>query len=160
MTAQTLTAYLDALEHTAHDVSAAEERYRREAAVRFRELEQQRAFAFRRLNLMRTVAAAVAGIEEEAEAQAAGGAAFLRELDWTGATESQRQTLEQFRPVILAAWRLSCAEAEGAESGAAADGAALARALAAFEQWFAGARNGAFLTVMEREIVELPLVEV
>lgn len=165
MTAQPLTAYLDALERTAHEVSAAEESYRREAAVRFRELEQQRAFAFRRLNLMRTVAAAVAGIEEEAEAQAAGGAAFLRELDWTGATESQRQTLEQFRPVILAAWRLSRAQAEGAESGAAADGAAaddvtLARALAAFEEWFAGARNGAFLTVMEREIVELPLVEV
>jgi len=163
MTAQTLTAYLDELERTAHAVSAAEERYRREAAARFRELEQERAFAFRRLNLMRTVTAAVAGIEEEAEALTAGGAAFLRELDWTGATESQRQTLERFRPVILAAWRLARAghETDGETgNGDAADGDALARELAAFEQWFAGVRNTPFLAVMEREIVELPLVEV
>ena len=35
-----------------------------------------------------------------------------------------------------------------------------AAALAAFEAWFAGTRGGPFLALMEREIVELPLVEV
>ncbi len=149
-----LTTYLGELEQAAHAASTAEEVYRREIAQRVRALEQERAFAFRRLNLMRTVASAVAGHEEEAEALQAGSVAFMRELEWTGATESQRQTLEQFRPVVLAAWALDRAE-EGQR-----DQAALTRALAAFEDWFAQSRQGPFLSVMEREVVELPLVEI
>lgn len=149
-----LTTYLDELEQAAHAASTAEEVYRREIAQRVRALEQERAFAFRRLNLMRTVASAVAGHEEEAEALQAGSVAFMRELEWTGATESQRQTLEQFRPVVLAAWALDRAE-EGQR-----DQAALTRALTAFEDWFAQSRQGPFLSVMEREVVELPLVEI
>ncbi|HWM81081.1 MAG TPA: hypothetical protein VNQ56_03375 [Pseudolabrys sp.] len=154
MTAQILTAYLDDLERTAHKVSADEETYRREAAARFRELEQARAFAFRRLNLMRTVIDAVTGIEEEEEAIKTGTIAFMREVEWSGATEAQRQAIEQFNPVVLAAWQLSRTE------GDAGDTAGLTRALADFEQWFSNSRNSPFLTVMEREVVELPLVEV
>jgi hypothetical protein len=154
MMAQIVTAYLDDLERTAHSVSADEETYRREAAVRFRELEQARAFAFRRLNLMRTITGAVTGVEEEEDALKAGSIAFLREVEWSGATESQRQAVEQFKPVVLAAWQLSRAEDD------TGDTAALTRALTDFEQWFANSRNSPFLTVMEREVVELPLVEV
>jgi hypothetical protein len=154
MTAQILTAYLDDLERTAHNASTDEEIYRREAAVRFRELEQARAFAFRRLNLMRTVIDAVTGIEEEEEAVKAGRTAFMREVEWSGATEAQRQAIEQFGPVVLAAWQLSRVEGDGGDS------ADLTKALDDFEQWFAGSRDTPFLTVMEREVVELPLVEV
>lgn len=153
-----LTTYLDGLEQAAHAASTAEEVYRREIAQRVRALEQDRAFAFRRLNLMRTVTAAVTGHEEEAEALQAGNIAFMRELEWTGATEAQRQALEQFQPVVLAAWTLSRATEE--EAARAANMAALERALTAFEQWFAASRNGPFLSVMEREVVELPLVEI
>jgi len=153
-----LTTYLDGLEQAAHAASTAEEVYRREIAQRVRALEQDRAFAFRRLNLMRTVTAAVTGHEEEAEALQAGNIAFMRELEWTGATEAQRQALEQFQPVVLAAWTLSRATEE--EADRAANMAALERALTAFEQWFAASRNGPFLSVMEREVVELPLVEI
>lgn len=153
-----LTTYLDGLEQAAHAASTAEEVYRREIAQRVRALEQDRAFAFRRLNLMRTVTAAVTGHEEEAEALQAGNIAFMRELEWTGATEAQRQALEQFQPVVLAAWALSRATEE--EADRAANMAALERALTAFEQWFAASRNGPFLSVMEREVVELPLVEI
>jgi hypothetical protein len=154
MTAQILTAYLDDLERTAHNVSADEETYRREAAVRFRELEQARAFAFRRLNLMRTIIDAVTGIEEEEDAVRAGSIAFLREIEWSGATEAQRQAVENFKPVVLAAWQASRTEGDNG------DAVALTKALADFEQWFASSRNSPFLTVMEREVVELPLVEV
>ena len=90
----------------------------------------------------------------------------MRELEWTGATEAQRQALEQFQPVVLAAWTLSrVTEGEGdkaADTAAdkAAKMAALQRALTVFEQWFAASRNGPFLSVMEREVVELPLVEI
>jgi len=161
-----LTTYLDGLEQAAHAASTAEEVYRREIAQRVRALEQERAFAFRRLNLMRTVTAAVTGHEEEAEALQAGNVAFMRELEWTGATEAQRQALEQFQPVVLAAWTLSrITEGEGDKAAdtatdKAAKMAALQRALTAFEQWFAASRNGPFLSVMEREVVELPLVEI
>jgi hypothetical protein len=162
MAAQALTSYLDELERAARGASAAEEAYRREAAARFRQFEQERAFGFRRLNLMRTVTAAVGEAQDEDEAAQAGGQAFLRELEWSAATELQRQTLEQFRPVILAAWRLTQAEEEAADvaSDVAADVAALAAALTTFEQWFAAARDMPFLSLMEREPVELPLVEV
>jgi len=165
-----LTTYLGELEQAAHAASTAEEVCRREIAQRVRALEQERAFAFRRLNLMRTVAGAVSGHDEEAEALQAGSIAFMRELDWTGATEAQRQALEKFRPVILAAWTLGRApEGEGdTASDMASDIAAnreanreaLRRELTAFEQWFAENRNGPFLGVMEREAVELPLVEI
>ncbi|MGN6462722.1 MAG: hypothetical protein ACTHLY_16160 [Pseudolabrys sp.] len=149
-----LTTYLGELEQAAHAASTAEEVYRREIAQRVRALEQARAFAFRRLNLMRTVTGAVVGYEEEAEALQAGSVAFMRELEWTGATEAQRQALEQFRPVVQAAWNLSRApEGEG-------DMAAVERELTAFERWFAESRDGPFLSVMEREVVELPLVEI
>lgn len=154
MTVPTLTAYLEALEQTAHAASVAEEDYRREAARRFRELEQGRAFAFRRLNLMRSVVAAVDGAKDEAEATAKGSEAFLRELDWTGATESQRQAAERFLPVVLSAWQASQADSD--QQAAEAVG----RELAAFERWFAESRNAAFLSMLEREVVELPLVEV
>lgn len=157
-----LTTYLGELEQAAHAASTAEEVYRREIAQRVRALEQERAFAFRRLNLMRTVTGAVAGHEEEAEAVQAGSVAFMRELDWTGATEAQRQALERFRPVVLAAWTLSRAtEGEGdVAANTTANMAALQRELTAFEQWFAESRDGPFLSVMEREVVELPLVEI
>ncbi len=154
MAVQALTSYLDELERAARGASAAEEAYRREAAARFRQFEQERAFGFRRLNLMRTVTAAVVDAKDEDEAAQAGGQAFLRELEWSAATESQRQALEKFRPVILAAWRLAQAEE------AATDAAVLAAALAEFERWFAEARDTPFLSLMEREPVELPLVEV
>ena len=59
MTTQALSAFLDELEQSAHAASVAEENYRREAAARIRELENERAFGFRRLTLMRTVADAI-----------------------------------------------------------------------------------------------------
>jgi len=164
MTAQILTAYLDDLERTAHQLSADEETYRREAAVRFRELEQARAFAFRRLNLMRTIIDAVGGIEEEEDAMKAGTIAFMREVEWPGATEAQRQAIEQFKPVVLSAWQISRVEGDAGDTSgidtSAMDTSAMEKALADFEHWFANTRNSPFLTVMEREVVELPLVEV
>lgn len=158
MTAQSLTALLDDLDRIAHDASVNEEDYRKEVAVRLRELEQDRAFGFRRLNLMRTVTAALEGSENEDEAVRHGSAAFLRELGWSGDSETQQETLRQFEPVIAACWR--AAQPQPPETpDADAEPAAIIEKLRAFEAWFADNRNGPFLSIMEREIVELPLVE-
>ena len=157
MTAQPLTALLDDLDRIAHDAAVNEENFRREAAVRFRELEQDRAFGFRRLNLMRTVTAALDGCETEEDAILRGSAAFLHELGWSGTSETQQETLTNFAPVIAACWQAT--QAEMPDAGAPTDSTAVIEKLRAFEAWFAEHRNGAFLSIMERDIVELPLVE-
>ncbi|MBN9013297.1 MAG: hypothetical protein J0H25_09680 [Rhizobiales bacterium] len=157
MTAQPLTALLDDLDRIAHDASINAENYRKEAAVRFRELEQDRAFGFRRLNLMRTVTAALDGCETEEDAILRGSTAFLHELGWSGTSETQQETLTNFAPVIAACWQAM--QPEAPETGTPADSASIIEKLRAFEAWFAEHRNGAFLSIMEREIVELPLVE-
>src|SRR5690606_12790088 len=106
MTAPTLTVFLERLERAAHEASIAEENYRREASERFRVLERERAFGFRRFNLMGAVLAALGGSKDEDEALASGSAAFLREMSWSGTTDSQKETLEHFQPVIRAGWAL------------------------------------------------------
>lgn len=154
MTEQTLTAFLDRLEQDAHAASRAEESFRREVAERMRALEQERAFGFRRYNLMRSVGVAVAAGENEDDALAKGRTAFLDELQMSADSEANEETLRRFEPVLRACW--SACQAEGE----AADTTAIASALAAFETWFGSARSGPFLALMEREVVELPLVEV
>lgn len=154
MTAQPIAQYLERLETTARAASAVEEAFRREAAKRFRELENERAFAFRRLNLMRSIASAVSGAKDEEEARANGSAAFLRELEWTGASEQQKQVLERFQPVIVTTWEAGREEAS--ETGIET----IDKELAAFEKWFDEERKVRFLSLLEREVVELPLVEV
>ena len=74
---------------------------------------------------------------------------MLREVGWSGATEPQREVADRFAPVVAAL--------AAAASDEPADPAA---ALAAFEAWFAEARGAPFLGLMEREVVELPLVEI
>jgi hypothetical protein len=157
MTAQPLTALLDDLDRIAHDASINEENYRKEAAARFRELEQDRAFGFRRLNLMRTVTAALDGSESEEDAILRGSTAFLRELEWSGTSETQQETLTNFAPVIAACWQAT--QPNTSEAGALVNSTTIIEKLRAFEAWFAEHRNGPFLSIMEREMVELPLVE-
>ncbi len=158
MTAPTLTVFLEGLERAAHEASIAEENYRREASERFRVLERERAFGFRRFNLMGAVLAALGGSKDEDEALAGGSAAFLREMSWSGTTDSQKETLEHFQPVIRAGWALMQMEPGAPEE--AAGSAAVLQALTDFENWFASSRTGPFLAELDREIVELPLVEV
>jgi type I site-specific restriction endonuclease len=155
MTEQTLTVFLDGLEQAAHTASAAEENFRREVAERLRAVEQERAFGFRRLNLMRSVTAAIAAGKDEDEALAKGREVFLHELQITTTSEANQETLHQFEPVLRACWD-GC-QSQGDDASAAA---AIVTALKEFETWFGSVRNGSVLTLMEREIVELPLVEV
>ncbi len=147
----TFATYLDGLDAAARAASGAEVEHQKEAAARAAELRTERAFAWRRLNLMRGLAAAVRGAEEAEAAAAAGRAAMFGLVGWNGATQAQRDAAERFAPVVRAVW------AAGREGGDETDPGA---ALAEFEGWFAAERGAPFLGLMEREIVELPLVEV
>lgn len=163
MSARPIDTCIAQLDAAAHAASVAEERYRSEAAERVKGLERARAFAFRRLNLVREVARAMTGAKDEAEALQSGSAAFLREVNWTGGSESQREVVERFKPILAALWRMSGEDA--APAGDIADigkdlSKDLARDLADFEAWFAANRHGSFLSLMDGEVLELPLVEV
>lgn len=154
MTSAHLTGYFDELDRKARAANAAEDEFRRNIMARVKEMEQERAFAFRRLNLMKAIGAAVAGVAAEEEAKAKASEAFLHEVHWTGGSQSQRDVVEKFMPVALAVW--NAAKPEAKEE----DAARIAAELAAFETWFAQNREAPFLTLMQEEIAELPLVEI
>lgn len=160
MTGQTLTAFLDGLERDAHAASVAEENFRREIAERLRALEQERAFGFRRFNLMRSVIDAVASGQDEEEALAKGRETVAQELQIGAETAVNLETLQRFEPVLRACWEACTAAGGTADADKGDTAAAVAAALKEFEAWFASARNGSFLSLMDHEIVELPLVEV
>lgn len=154
MTTRPIDTYLAQLDTVARAASGAEDAYRRDAVERIKGLERARAFAFRRLNLVRTVASSMSGAKDEEEAKARGSAAFLKELNWNGASEAQREVVARFMPIVAALWQM---DQEGAGSS---DVAGLDKELTAFENWFAENRNGSFLSLMDGEVLELPLVEV
>ncbi|MBX3518574.1 MAG: hypothetical protein KF835_00990 [Xanthobacteraceae bacterium] len=153
MTNPELANYFAELDRLAKAANVAEDEFRRNIAKRIKELEEQRAFAFRRMNLMKSVARAVTDAKDEDEAKAKASDAFLSELDWTGGSQFQRDVVAKFMPVALAVWESSKPEAK------AEDVAKIAGELAAFEEWFAQQREIPFLSVMEKQLVELPLVE-
>lgn len=153
MTAKPIDVYFSELEQSAREAGIAEEKFRQEIVSRMKELERARAFAFRRLNLLRNIAKAMSGAEDDAQAIEWGRAAFLREVNWTGTSDSQRETLEKFEPVLVALWKICNEEASVADRSQAT------RECDVFEKWFANNRKGPFLSLMEVEPVELPLVE-
>jgi hypothetical protein len=59
-------------------------------------LERQRAFAFRKLNLVRPLCAAIASAENEEIAVAQGVAAVRAELGWESDSETRTETLSHF----------------------------------------------------------------
>jgi len=147
------TSFLEELKAAADRAAAAEMRYRREAVARIAQLEKERAFAFRRLNLMNAVTGAVRRAENE-EAAVADGLALLRDrVNWSTVDETRNEVLSRFSPVIVAILR-EVAPAEDAPSGSVAD------ALAEFEAWYLDQRRNSFWMLFEQELPELPLVEV
>lgn len=147
----TFATYLDDLDAAARAANAAEIEHQKAAAARAAELRTERAFAWRRLNLMRSLAAAVRGAPDAEAAAAAGRAALFTAVGWNGATQTQRDVADRFSPVVQAVWAASREEGDAADVIAEFD---------RFQAWFSAERGGVFLELMEREVVELPLVEV
>lgn len=146
--------FVEELDRQAKAANVAEDEFRNNVTKRIRELEEARAFAFRRLNLVKSVGGAVAQAENEDEVKKNASVIFLAEVGWTGGSQSQRDVVEKFMPVALAIWSASKPDAKPE------DGAKIKEELSAFEAWFGQNRDAHFLTLMQQEPVELPLVEV
>jgi len=147
------TSFLEELKAAADRAAAAEMQYRREAAARTAQLEKERAFAFRRLNLINAVTGAVRRAENE-ETAVVDGLALLRDkVNWSTVDETRNEVLSRFSQVIVAILR-EVAPSEDESSGSVAD------ALAEFEAWYLDQRRNSFWMLFEQELPELPLVEV
>ena len=146
-------SFLDGFKAAAARAETVETQYRQEAAHRIAQLEKERAFAFRRLNLLSAVAGAVGQAENE-DAAVANGLALLRDrLDWSTVDEARSEVLSRFAAVVAAVLR-AITRPEDASSGSVAD------TLSEFEAWYLDHRRNPFWILFEQELPELPLVEV
>jgi hypothetical protein len=150
--------FLDDLQAAAHDAEAAEAAFRRSAAARIAALEQERAFAFRRVNFMRAIADAVAAAEDEDAAVAHASATLRARLGWTSDSEARSAVLARFAPVAEALFVALAPEADRAANREAAV-ADVRAALASFETWYDETHAKPFWTLFEHYIPETPLVD-
>ncbi|CDX23255.1 conserved hypothetical protein [Mesorhizobium sp. ORS 3324] len=142
-------SFLLELRTSAEAAEAAETSFRREAARQIAALEQDRAFAFRRLNLMQAIADAMAAAESEDIAVAHAFAALRASLGWNADSEARSEVISHFAPVALAMFQ----DSSGNRS------AAIHAALADFEQWFSEARGATFWTLFEQQMPDTPVVD-
>ncbi len=141
---------LATLNARADAASTEETAYRRESARKIEVLERSRAFAYRRLNLIRKVAETASGETDAKKACDARIAAAFVEIGWIGGSldeldEKGREAETKFRPV-----------AEAIGSG---DEAAMLGALDAFEAWFAERFGRPFCSVFDRYVPDTPKVD-
>ena len=144
------TRFLVELKTAAEAAKVAEGRFRREAAVRIAALEQERAFAFRRLNLMQAIAGAIASAESEEIAVASAFATLRTRLGWNSDSEARSEVIARFGQVVLAMFRAPD-EGESANN--------VPEALAGFEHWYAETRGSPFWLLFEHQIPDTPRVD-
>jgi hypothetical protein len=146
------SVFLDGLKAAADRAVKAEEDFRRSIAARTKALETERAFAFRRLNLMRAVADAIAATENEEAALAAATATVCARLGWSSDSAARGETLARFAPVAKA----MAAEVTPESPGNVVD---IADALAQFEAWYAATHPVPFWVLFENVMPETPVVD-
>jgi streptogramin lyase len=140
--------FLQELDRLAREAQRQELLFRDEAAAGIARFERDRQFAFRRFNLAREIAAAVVESAGEDEALVGALGVLAREIGWSDESVARERLGDPVRPVAIAIWRAS----QGKEANVAA-------AFADFEEWYASARGGPFLALLDREMPERPLVE-
>ncbi len=148
----TAMSFLENLRVAARDAEAAEAGFRREVAARISDLEQQRAFAFRRLNLMQAIAEAAGPAEDEPTAMAYVLAALRARLNWESDSEARAAVLARFAPVAQAVFASLMPD----DDNSAAD---VAAALTQFETWYSQTHTAPFWTLFEHYIPETPRVD-
>jgi hypothetical protein len=145
-------SFLCELKAAAEAAKVAEGSFRRDAAMRIAALEQERAFAFRRLNLMQAITGAMVSAESEEIAMASAFAALRTRLGWNSDSEARSEVITHFGPVALAVFR---APASGEDEPTAG----VHDALAGFEHWYAKTRGSPFWILFEHQMPDTPLVD-
>jgi hypothetical protein len=147
-------SYLDALKLAADQSAVAENEFRSQIAARIKELEKQRAFAFRRLNLMKEVSGVIAGAESEEIAVAVATAVLRAKLGWADDSEARMAVVSSFAPVAQAMFA-SLAPTESEEE----EKPDVIGALKKFEAWYAETHSNPFWVLFENYMPETPVVD-
>ena len=147
-------SFLDELKLATDRTATAEADFRREIAERIKALENERAFAFRRLNLMRAIAEVVAGAEGEEIAVAAATAVLRAKLGWSTDSEARDTVISRFAPVAQAMFA-SLAPSDD-EDAPKPD---VIASLADFERWYAENYPAPFWILFENYMQETPVVD-
>ncbi|HWM83458.1 MAG TPA: hypothetical protein VNQ56_15470 [Pseudolabrys sp.] len=148
-----IPSFLDNLKGAADSAAAAEDEFRHSIAQRTKSLEQERKFAFRRLNLMRAVAEVVTGAENEAMAVVAANAVLRSKLGWETDSAARAEVFSQFAPVVQAMFTTFSSPEKSSPD------ADVLRALDEFESWYLQNRPGPFWVLFENYIPETPVVD-
>ena len=161
----TATTYIERLQQAAEKVQSVEVAYRREAATRIATLERERAFAFRRMNLMRAVADAAkpqmddsSDLAEQTgeEIAVARALALIRvRLGWSSDSETRDATLAHFAPVVIALHRASVDD----DQNMADETPAIDEALNSFETWYEKAYCVSFWMLFDNPMPDTPRVD-
>ena len=147
-----LASFIEALDAAAKGAAATETAYRREAAERIKQLERERSFAYRRVNLLKPIAEAAAGAESE-EMAVGGSQAILRaKLGWSGDSEARSAVLTEFAKVARALF----VTLHSTEEQPAADVLTL---LKEFEAWYETTYRKPFWDLFDQPMPETPLVD-
>jgi hypothetical protein len=143
-----VAALLADFESAAKAAQAAEAELRKAMAEQIARAERQRAFAFRRTRLIRTLADSIPGHAT----WAAQGQAVRDELGWTRNSESYDAIIAQLKPVADAVRECLC-KVEGPPPAAVSD------ALVTFETWFEGEHGKSFYALFDQYVPEVPVVD-
>lgn len=159
------TNYIEGLQQIADKAQSLEVAYRQQAAAQIALLERQRAFAFRRMNLMRSLVEAVTARTDEGsdvgerngeEIAVASALALLRiKLGWSSDGETRDATLMNFTPVVVALYRGSNRDDQITPDGIPDIGTALGH----FEDWYEKAYGVSFWMLFENPIPDTPRVD-
>ena len=149
----TTASFLDSLKESAAKADSAEADFRREIGERIKNFEQERAFAYRRLNFMRALADATAAAESEEIAVANALAVVRTKLGWSSDSEARAAVLSRLAPVAQAMFtRLSPPEKDEPPPD-------IAKALANFEKWYGETHEQPFWVLFEHYMPETPRVD-
>ena len=149
----TTASFLDSLKEAAAKADGAEGIFRREIAARIKQIEGERAFAYRRLNFMRMLAEAIAGAESEEIAVANAFAVVRARLDWSSDNEMRTAILTHLAPVAQAMFAgIAPQEKEKSPPD-------IGKALRDFEEWYATTHDQPFWVIFEHYMPETPRVD-
>lgn len=162
MSGSPLAAFLADLDAAKTAAGMAETSFRAEAAAREKELATERAYAYRRADLMAGLARSVADAETAEMAEAAGRALLAARLGWAEASPARDEVMLRFAALARALHKACAADARDAEGGTATEECPAddpPAALAAFEDWYLATRRTAFWHLFDHYLPETPVVD-
>ncbi|HKU95364.1 MAG TPA: hypothetical protein VJR58_08815 [Vineibacter sp.] len=143
-----MPAFIHDLERQAQSAARNEADYRIQVRDRLAQFEAARVAAYRRLNLLKGMAAAIAAVAEEPAALEAGVDHVCTRTDWSAADAAYAEVRARLLPVAMA---MRAAEQTPTPQQPAPSPQAPILAFASFEAWYRGRFDADFLSLLAND---------